>query len=128
MHSSWSLAMKSLGIADQRPFKNWFDDWDRFVGQVDRRYQQTLYDYRNRLDTRTIIQPSIDLLDIEIREAYTDALEPVDQRFRSATWDSARRWSSTAQPGDWCASRLPLRIGDELARDLHDEHITFEFE
>lgn len=67
-----------------------FSRWDALVSQVERIYKLTTYDYTNALTVRDRLERVTSLLSAHLRETISRALEPIDQRFKAATVESAK--------------------------------------
>ncbi len=87
-------------------------DWQRFVEEVERGYRFHLEDYRNDLDTRSIL---------ELIGADGPELDEADRRFRALQQaHDVRVWESGA--GDpWWDFGYPRNIGEKMRADLTAE-------
>jgi hypothetical protein len=61
------------------------DKWHWLVEQVEADYDDTIDDWRNELDSRSIIQRAIDDLPKDLARRLSERVQPWDERFRAAT-------------------------------------------
>jgi hypothetical protein len=89
--------------------------WREFVSQVEHGYPFGLYDYRNDLDARAIIQ---------LAGAEDDEVRALDERLKAAlTATTVRVWESGAGDPFWDFG-YPKNAGRELLEDLKAEELV----
>jgi hypothetical protein len=89
--------------------------WRDFVTQVERGYDDSIYEYTNDLSVRDRLEPLIQ----DAASTARAELEAVDRRFEAATEESTRPLGAfkDATP-PWWWQRVPRRLVGELADDL----------
>jgi hypothetical protein len=93
--------------------------WSHFVTQVERGYDDSIYEYTNDLSVRDRLEHVIQGAGPGLRAALEGRLAEDDRRFDAATEDSARplgKFKETTPP--WWWRRVPRRRVGELAEDL----------
>lgn len=113
-------------VVELTRYRSWDDlvaRWTKVVDAIVTGYQFSIYDYRNDLDSRSIVE---DVL-LAARKRGLDApsgvagrLAEADARFMAATRPTTTQLA-TRNLGPW-ASRVPIAPGEELARDIAVEH------
>jgi hypothetical protein len=88
-------------------------DWSRFVTEVERGYDDSIYEYTNDLSVRARLDRVIAGASAGLRAQLERALAEDDRRFAAATEEAARPLGSSR----W-AQRVPTRRTGELAEDL----------
>jgi hypothetical protein len=87
--------------------------WSHFVTQVERGYDDSIYEYTNDLSVRDRLEQLTQGAELERRVAE------VDRRFETATEERARPlgvFKEASAP--WWWRRVPRRLVGELAEDL----------
>ena len=92
------------------------NDWSRLVTQVERGYDDSIYEYENDLSVRDRLERLVAGASPGLRVQLERALAADDGRFTAATEETERPLSSI-WPG-WWWRRVPLRRVGELAEDL----------
>jgi hypothetical protein len=90
------------------------DKWHWLVEQVEADYDDTIDDWRNELDSRSIIQRAIDDPPKDLARRLSERVQPWDERFRAATRPVQRSYWT----GGWWADRVPVNLGPILTKDL----------
>lgn len=93
--------------------------WSAFVTQVDRGYDDSIYEYTNDLSVRDRLERLVQGAGPALRAELERVLAEDDRRFAAATDDSARalgEFGETSPP--WWWRRVPRRRVGELAEDL----------
>ena len=105
------LAGETLGALLRR--------WGDLVTQVERGYDDSIYEYTNDLSVRDRLERVVQGAGPGLRAKLEGALAGDDGRFEAATEDSARPLGApgAAEP-PWWWRRVPRRRGGELADDL----------
>jgi hypothetical protein len=100
-----------------------FREWASFVSEVERGYDDSIYEYANDLSTRAHLARIEGALSDQGQQALNAVLEPLDERFRRATKEIAAPLIDLVKndrPTPWF-NRVPLQPGNELAEDLRSE-------
>jgi hypothetical protein len=90
--------------------------WSDLVTQVERGYEDSIYEYTNDLSVRDRLQRLVDGAGPGLRAQLEGALAEDDRRFEAATEDSPRPLGA-GRPASWWR-RVPRRRVGELAEDL----------
>jgi hypothetical protein len=90
--------------------------WSDFVTQVERGYDDSIYEYTNDLSVRDRLERLVDGAGPGLRAKLEGALAEDDRRFEAATEDSARPLG--AGRSAWWWRRVPRRLVGELAEDI----------
>ncbi len=95
------------------------DKWRSFVAQVELGYSESIYEYKNDLSTRTILQEIINEIDESLRNRLSEELQTWDERFMSATKDAIKPFhlDVVIEKYPWIF-RIPEIMGEELKQDL----------
>jgi len=88
-------------------------DWSRFVTEVERGYDDSIYEYTNDLSVRARLERVVAGASPGLRAQLEGALAEDDRRFTAATEEAARPLGKSR----W-AQRVPTRRTGELAEDL----------
>jgi hypothetical protein len=88
-------------------------DWRRFVGEVERGYDDSIYEYTNDIAVRDRLERVVAGASPGLRAQLERALADDDRRFAAATEAAARPLGRSP----W-AQRVPTRRVGELAEDL----------
>jgi hypothetical protein len=91
-------------------------DWRRFVSEVERGYEDSIYDYENDLSVRDRLERLVGAASPGLRTQVEGALAEPDRRFTAATKEAARPLGVTFTT--WWWRRVPVRLVGELAEDL----------
>ena len=94
-------------------------DWSRFVTEVERGYDDSIYEYTNDLSVRDRLERVIAGASPGLRGQLEGTLAADDKRFEAATEEAARPLSVTYTT--WWWQRVPRRRVGELAQDLRDQ-------
>jgi hypothetical protein len=93
--------------------------WSDFVTQVERGYDDSIYEYTNDLSVRDRLERVVRSAGPGLRAALEGRLAEDDRRLEAATEDSARplgEFGDATPP--WWWDRVPRRRVGELAEDL----------
>jgi hypothetical protein len=88
-------------------------DWSRFVTEVERGYDDSIYEYTNDLSVRARLDGVVAGASAGLRAQLERALAEDDRRFAAATEEAARPLGNSR----W-AQRVPTRRTAELGEDL----------
>jgi hypothetical protein len=91
--------------------------WRRFVSEVERGYDDSIYEYTNDLSVRDRLERVVTGAGPALRAKLEAAAAEGDRRFEAATEEAARPLSALADP-PWWWRRVPVRRIGELADDL----------
>jgi hypothetical protein len=89
--------------------------WSDFVTQVERGYDDSIYEYTNDLSVRDRLDRLVQGAGPGLRAKLEAALAEDDRRFDAATEESSR---SLGKTDPWWWRRVPRRRVGELAEDL----------
>jgi len=89
--------------------------WSDFVTEVERGYDDTIYDYTNDLSGRERLDGVIAGASPGLRAQLERAVAEDDRRFTAATEETARPLGTSS----W-EQRVPRRLVGELAKDVAD--------
>jgi hypothetical protein len=93
--------------------------WRDLVTQVERGYDDSIYEYTNDLSVRDRLERVVQGARPGLRAKLEDRLAEDDRRFEAATEDSARPLADFAEAAPpWWWRRVPRRRAGELAEDL----------
>jgi hypothetical protein len=107
-----------------RSWSELIDRWIKVVDAIEDEYSFTIYDYRNDLDDRSLIEDVLTACrrrGLQPPDHERKRLAAADDRFRQATRETHTQLA-TRDLGFW-ANRIPLRLGAELARDVKAENL-----
>jgi len=93
--------------------------WSSFVTQVERGYDDSIYEYTNDLSVRDRLERLVARAGPGLRAKLEAALAADDRRFETATEEAARplgEFGDASPP--WWWRRVPVRRVGELAEDL----------
>jgi hypothetical protein len=93
--------------------------WSDFVTQVERGYDDSIYEYTNDLSVRDRLGHVVQGAGPGLRAKLESGLAEGDRRFEAATEESARplgEFGAASPP--WWWRRVPRRRPEELAEDL----------
>ena len=95
--------------------------WGSFVAEIERGYGDSIYEYTNSLSVRDVLEDVCSGVPTAVREIIERALRQVDDRFESATTQSAKPIvAGTADKSDrWF--RVPKNLVGELKSDIESE-------
>ncbi len=99
--------------------------WGDFVVQIERGYQDSIYEYANDLSVRDLLEEILVKATQALREKLTELIQPWDERFYNATQKTQRPvLPGMAQESlrSWWF-RVPKNPGRELEQDLRSEGI-----
>jgi hypothetical protein len=88
-------------------------DWSRLVTEVERGYDDSIYEYTNDISVRDRLERVIARASPGLRAQLERAVAEDDRRFAAATEEAARPLGTSR----W-AQRVPTRRVGELAEDL----------
>ena len=91
-------------------------DWSRFVTEVERGYDDSIYEYTNDLTIRDRLERVVAGASPGLRGRLQRALATDDSRFEAATEEAERPLGATYTT--WWWRRVPRRLVGELAEDL----------
>lgn len=98
--------------------------WGEFVTQVERGYDDSIYEYTNDLSTRDLLQKIMDASESTLRDKMLATIEPWDNQLRQATHQVARSLlSDRKHEQSWWWFRIPANPSSELENDLRGEGI-----
>jgi hypothetical protein len=97
--------------------------WRRFVKEVERGYEDSIYEYTNDLSTRELLARIVYGLTEEGQQALMTVLKPLDDRFLFATKETEHALIGPEHDGAsaFWRCRIPLHPGSELREDLLSE-------
>jgi hypothetical protein len=101
--------------------------YEQIIGQVEKGYDDNIYEYTNDLGCRNWLALAWPLLTENVRQSRAADLGALDDRFRSATADdggrSRFREVESIAPGWWWWRRVPVKVRGEFAADLAEEDL-----
>jgi hypothetical protein len=93
--------------------------WEQLVGEIERGYRLTVYDYTNDLGTRDLLNYLCRNVPTELCQRIEAVLEKADDRFRGATVEFPRGvLARSADPDRWWYFRKPTIMAGELKEDF----------
>jgi hypothetical protein len=93
--------------------------WSYFVTQVERGYDDSIYEYTNDLSVRDRLERVAGGAGSGLRAKLEARLAGDDRRFEAATEESARPLGESGEASPlWWRRRVPRRRAGELAEDL----------
>jgi hypothetical protein len=99
-----------------------FDAWAALVADVERGYDQMVYEYTNDMACRDWLALVWPMLTQRVREARAEELELLDARFKAATEDdgglAVGRFYRVESKDGWWWRRRPIKVAGEFAADL----------
>jgi len=98
-------------------------NWYRFVVEVERGYNDSIYEYTNDLSNRDLIENILLSVQPSLHARLLKAIQPWDERFIKATEAGLRplvNLTSDKLSFFWW-SRIPKNLTDELKEDLQAE-------
>ena len=103
--------------------------WEAFVNQVVRGYEDSIYEYKNDLIRRDVIERAFDYMSPQLAERVRARLTSIDDRFFQATAPVAKPLQSEKDiaSAPWWF-RIPRRLSAELAQDLRFEGFPLDGE
>ena len=116
-----AAALNSL-VAELTRYRSWDDlvgRWTKVVDAIVAGYQFSIYDYRNDLDVRSIVEEVLAAAGsrgLDVPRGAAAKLAEADARFMAST-RTASSQVATRNLGPW-ANRVPLAPGEELAHDI----------
>jgi hypothetical protein len=95
--------------------------WRELVGQIERGYDDNVYEYRNDLSVRDLLAELIDEIPAgSVRSWVTSEVEEIDASYRTATREVDEPiFGSDDEP--WWWRRVPKTLVGELRLDLADD-------
>jgi len=99
--------------------------WRDFVLQVERKYDDSIYEYLNDLSVRDSLARLVQTLSHEGRDVLTKVIQPLDERFIAATNETSQPLVklSDGESLAWWYYRVPANPGKELLDDLQSERL-----
>ena len=98
--------------------------WQNFVVQVERGYEDAIYEYTNDLSIRNLWEEILRGVTPKLREELARLIRPWDERFYNATKETNRPILSDVQdPHYWWWCRVPKKLGEEIEADFRFEGI-----
>jgi hypothetical protein len=88
--------------------------WERFVERVKNGYDNSQYEWRNDLASRSIVQRAIDELPYDLSRRLSARVRASDSEFKAFTTPVKQQYRT----GDWWLDRLPLSLGPQLEKEL----------
>jgi hypothetical protein len=104
--------------------KHLIHGWSKFVAEVEKGYNKSIYEYHNDLDTRGLLERLMAGGPDVTAKVIGQRIGPWDRRFEAATRE-VPYIVATFDIGPW-ARRVPIRPGDELAADLVDSEAEWQ--
>lgn len=93
--------------------------WEKFVSEVEKGYNESIYEYTNDLSVRDLLQFIVDNSPLIIGNKLTGALQIWDERFSKSTEMSNRSvFPDKGSLQAWWWFRVPVNPGSELRNDL----------
>jgi hypothetical protein len=99
--------------------ESYIQEWAAFVGEIEKGYDLTIFDYTNDLAIRDILQRVLQLLSEPGRGMVEEVLEPLDRRFLTATTEIKR--PLRGEDRSFWRVRIPKLLVGELREDLESE-------
>jgi hypothetical protein len=99
---------------------NLLDQWNRFVGEVEEGYRDSIYEYANDLSVRNLLHEIETDAPGNLQVSLSAYLAPLDRRFFDATRAVGKPMPGLAQKSNapW-SERIPKNPTGELLDDLH---------
>jgi len=99
------------------------NEWEVFVGEVERGYRFTIWDYENDLSIRDFLEKIKKSLSDDGREKISVLIESIDEKFLAATIavDRPLLLSVSDEPPSFWWYRIPKRLESDLEQDLRKE-------
>jgi hypothetical protein len=106
-------------------FNELLNSWILFVNEVERGYDDSIYEYRNDLSVRDILAEIVERSPPDLRQKLDELLDSWDTRFVSATKPSKRPLASRPDVRNvaWW-NRVPIVLTSELETDLLADDIV----
>ena len=99
-----------------------FAAWASLVAEVERGYDQMVYEYTNDMACRDWLALVWPRLTDRVRDARAEELEALDARFRAATVDDGGlaigRFYRIENKDGWWWRRRPIKVAGTFAADL----------
>jgi hypothetical protein len=92
--------------------------WSSFVTDVERGYDDSIYEYTNDLSVRDRLESVVEGAGPGLRAKLDASLAEDDRRFAAATQEAARPLGEFMDAGPSWWRRVPRRRAGELAEDL----------
>jgi hypothetical protein len=110
-------------VANHMPLIGLVDSWSGLVEEVERGYEESVYEYANDVTSRAILDRVGAGAHPEAREALLRWLQPWDERYEAATSRAPAPFHGSSEPSDpYAASRwhwrIPRRLVGELKSDM----------
>jgi len=98
--------------------------WQDFVVQIERGYEDSIYEYTNDLSVRDLWEEILRGVPQGLRQELSEWIRPWDERFYKATRSVRRPILSAGRSSlHWWWFRVPKRVGEALGADLRFEGI-----
>lgn len=99
-----------------------FEAWASLVAEVERGYDQVVYEYTNDMACRDWLALVLPMLTDRVRDARAEELEGLDARFKAATEDDGglaiSRSYRIEDKDRWWWRRRPIRVTGVFTADL----------
>lgn len=96
------------------------ESWKGLVDEIERGYDEMIYEYTNDLSVRELLQELIDALPAgSVRSWVTREVEATDARYREATRE-VQEPIHGGRDAEWWYWRVPNVLTGELRDDLED--------
>jgi hypothetical protein len=121
------LAELSISAKQTLTLDGLIDKWELFVKAVEQVYSDSIYEYINDLSIREILQKIIDNATPKIVNQINIEIGIWDERFKTVTFMVDQPIiDEKKEKRNWWWYRIPIKLGDELKRDLETRGISFE--
>jgi hypothetical protein len=110
-----------------KSFAQLIDRWMKVIERIENGYKLGIFDYRNDLTLREIIERIEKGVSPKLRAKIASAIAPLDSRLSNATFISTNPPFPGAlqrKPDAWWYSRLPRQLIGELAEDAVHEGLV----
>ena len=98
------------------------DKWKTFVSWVESGYSDSIYEYKNDLSTRTILQEIVSDLGESLGDRLSGELRPWDERFTKATIEASKPFHPDQEIEEYpWVSRIPISMTEEFSNELLEE-------
>ncbi|MGV0814098.1 hypothetical protein ABQF34_19205 [Mycolicibacterium boenickei] len=117
-----SRELHARGWSKAFTVKEMFAAWSSLVAEVERGYDQMVYEYMNDLACRDWLALVWPMLTDRVRGARAVELEALDARFRAATVDDGGftigRFYRIENKDGWWWHRRPINVAGDFAADV----------
>ncbi|WP_433515774.1 hypothetical protein ACQP2T_09370 [Nonomuraea sp. CA-143628] len=111
--------LRAQGWSTNFSFRSMLAQWEWLVSEIERGYDEPVYEYLNDLSCRDWLAQVRPLITEPARMMLDHELLPLDARFRAATLDDGgealSRVGRAERPDGWWWKRVPQRLAEDLA-------------